>query len=41
MRSTYVGRAALPVEGSWDSEGVEEEDAAAAVVMDEVVEPVE
>ena len=25
LRSTHVGRAAPPVEGSWDSEGEEEE----------------
>jgi len=38
LRSTYVGRAAPPVEEKWDSE---EEVVAAAEVMDEVEEPEE
>jgi len=39
LRSTYVARAAPPVEGSWDSG--EEVVVAVAEVMDEVEEPVE
>jgi len=38
LRSTYVRRAAPPVEENWDSE---EEEVTAAEVMDEVEEPVE
>ena len=40
LRSTYVGRAAPPVEENWDSEE-DEGEVAAAEVMDKVEEPVE
>jgi len=41
LRSTYVGRAAPPVEGNWDSDEEEEQRAVAAGVMGEEEEPAE
>jgi len=39
LRTTYVGRAAPPVEESWDSDEEEEERAVAGVMREEEEEP--